>query len=142
MSETIAAVIAGGDYVLADMVRKINTLWVEGQLTDKQREDLLVMAAENANPEGERPGTQEMLETLAGRLEELEGRVAALEGAPETPEYPAWKPWDGMSKDYPKGAVVSHKGELWKSVFEGQNVWEPGTAGTENLWVKYTPENN
>ena len=32
---------------------------------------------------------------------------------------------------YEKGDVVSHRGKLWNSVFEGKNVWEPGVFGWE-----------
>ena len=142
MADIIRSMIAAGGYSLADMTNKINVLWTTGFLTDGEREELLALAVEHADVEAERPGEQAMLEALAERLTALEGRVAALEGQSgggDASEYPAWRPWDGMSKDYQKGAVVSHKGELWESVFPGQNVWEPGTVGTESLWVKYTP---
>ena len=84
-----------------------------------------------------------MIQSLASQIEALEARVKALEGNDDGGEepipYAEWKPWDGISKDYQKGAIVSCNGVLWESVFDGQNVWEPGTAGTESLWVKYTP---
>ena len=53
----------------------------------------------------------------------------------EQTEYPIWKPWDGISKDYQIGAIVVHNGEVWESTFAGQNVWEPGTVG-DNFWIK------
>ena len=40
--------IASGDYVLEDIEGRINTLWVEGKLTDEQRAELLDLAAQNA----------------------------------------------------------------------------------------------
>ena len=140
MADIIRSAIAAGGYRLAEMTKKINVLWTTGFLTDEERDELLALAAEHADTETERPSEQAMLEALAERVTKLEEKVTALVGdASDAPEYPAWKPWDGMSRDYQKGAIVTHKGELWRSVFEGQNVWEPGPAGTESLWVKYTP---
>jgi hypothetical protein len=31
---------------------------------------------------------------------------------------------------------VTHKGKVWISTFNGQNVWEPGTVG-EQFWKEY-----
>ena len=77
--------------------------------------------------------------------------VYATEEIPEETETPAaghvhtcevhenctaeWKPWDGISKDYAYGAIVSHNGQLWESVYNGQNVWEPGSG--DSLWIKH-----
>ena len=43
----------------------------------------------------------------------------------------------GATDAYMKDDVVEHNGQLWISTVDG-NVWEPGTVGTESLWVKYT----
>ena len=34
---------------------------------------------------------------------------------------------------YKKGDRVKHKGKTWDSLVDN-NVWEPGTVGTESLW--------
>lgn len=41
----------------------------------------------------------------------------------------------GASNAYMKGDKVKHNGETWQSLIDN-NVWEPGTPGTENLWQK------
>lgn len=41
----------------------------------------------------------------------------------------------GATDAYMTGDMVEHNGEIWKSTIDG-NVWEPGTVGTESLWVK------
>lgn len=136
MYTTIWNLIQSGQYGLEDVTNKINTLWVEGQLTDEQRADLLSQAVEHLNPDTERPEILTMLQGLAERVAEVENRVAALEGNPVEPdEYQEWEPWDGMSDHYQLGAVVSYGGKLWISVYDGQNVWEPGVS--DNLWQEY-----
>lgn len=45
-----------------------------------------------------------------------------------------WTPV-GSTDAYAKGAKVSHNGKHWTSNVDA-NVWEPGTAGTENLWIE------
>ena len=139
MYEIVKSVISAGDYKLADIQHKIKKLFVMGDLTEKQADELLAMASQGVSVDAERPETLQMIQTLAGEIKTLKERVMALEGGnEEQTEHPAWKAWDGISKDYQKGAIVSHNGELWQSVFNGQNVWMPGAPGTESLWVKYT----
>lgn len=147
MYEVIKSVISAGGYKLADIQYKIKKLYMWGDLEEAQTDELLALAAGGVSTDAERPETLAMIKTLSVRIKALEDRVKALENGDgaagpevEQTEYPAWEPWDGISTDYQKGAVVSHNGQLWESVFDGQNVWEPGTAGTEALWVTYTPE--
>lgn len=150
MFDIIKSAISAGGYKLTEIQHKIKKLFLLGDLTEEQMDELLAMASGGVSTDAERPETLAMIHTLAEKIEALEARVKALEGGkeeggnddatePEQSVYAEWKPWDGISKDYQKGAIVSHNGELWESVFDGQNVWEPSTAGTENLWVKYIP---
>lgn len=133
--------IAAGGYQLADIQNKAKKLYAMGELTDEQLDELMALSQQNATAEAERPETLAMIQRLTERVEALEKKLAAQDDAEtEQPEYEVWQPWDGISNKYQKGAVVSHGDKLWRSVFDGQNVWEPGTAGTENLWVEYTPE--
>ena len=50
-------------------------------------------------------------------------------------EWPAWSQPVGAHDAYAKGDKVSHNGKHWTSNVDS-NVWEPGTAGTENLWIE------
>ena len=137
MYETFLSIITSGDYKLPDITKKINTMWITGNLTDDQRDNLLSQAAEHLDPETERPENIEMLEKLAERITDLEQRLAQLEGKTGETGYPEWVPWDGLSDNYQNGAIVAYNGKLWKSTYNGQNVWEPGTVGTESLWEEY-----
>lgn len=144
--EVLKSTISGGNYKLHDVQQRIKKLFVLGDLTDAQTEELLAMASSGASADAERPETLALIQALSENIKALEARVAALEsgnnsgtddtGGAEPIIDQAWKPWDGISKDYQKGATVFHNGEVWQSVFDGQNVWEPGAVGTEALWVK------
>lgn len=140
MYEILKSVISAGGYKLADIQHKVKKLYIWGDLTEAQTDELLVLASAGVSTDAERPETLKLIQTLAEEIEALKERVTALEGIKDEEEttYPAWTAWDGISKDYQMGAIVSHNGELWQSVFNGQNVWMPGAPGTESLWVKYT----
>lgn len=151
MYEVMKNAISKGGYKLLEVQQRIKRLYALGDLTEEQMDELLQMAADGASAESERPSDVEMIMSLAEMVAALEARVEALEGSnsgggddggsdEEQPEYESWKPWDGISNDYQYGAIVSHKDKLWISVFNGQNVWEPGVVGTENLWQLYTAD--
>ena len=143
MYNTLKTAINGGEYQLAAMARKIDTLWAAGRITDDQREELQELAIEKLDPKNELPDVQKQLEYLAGLVAKLDSRVTALEGGgADSEDYPDWKqPYSGLTTDYQPGAIVRHNGKLWKNIYtNGQNVWEPGVVGTETMWVEYTPE--
>lgn len=127
---------------LGEVQNRIKRLYATGDLTDGQMEELMELSQQKANPEAERPELPEILRSLTERVEVLEKKMASTSvPEEEAPNIEAWKPWDGISNKYQYDAVVSHNGKLWRSVFNGQNVWEPGTVGTERLWVEYTEVN-
>lgn len=142
MFNVIKSAIEAGGYKLSEMQQKIRKFYMMGNLTEAEMDELLLMASAGISADAERPETLRLIQTLAEELEALKARVSALEGGeepvqPDEPTYPEWKPWDGISKNYQRGDIVSHNGKLWESVFEGQNVWEPGAVGTEALWVEF-----
>lgn len=135
MYEVIKSVIAAGGYKLAQIQQKVKKLYVLGDLSEEQMDELLSLASGGVSTDAERPENLELIRNLAEKFAALESRVVALEGSSGEEGIGAWKPWDGISGDYQPGAVVSHNGQLWESVFAGQNVWEPGAAGTESMWI-------
>lgn len=141
MFDVIKSAIAAGGYKLADMQYKIKKLYVLGDLTEAEMDELLALAAGGVSTDAERPETLEMIRSLDAKISALDERVKVLEGQPDAPnvpegEYPAWKLWDGISNEYQPGAIVKHKDKVWISTFQGQNVWEPGTVG-EQFWKEY-----
>lgn len=137
-------VIEAQNFKLDDMQAKIKKSYIVGDITEEEQKMLLSLAAENVNHEAERPGVIELLQGIVATIKTLEKRVAALENGestspeePDTTEYEEWAPWDGISDKYQYGAIVRHKGALYQSTLNGQNVWEPGTV---SFWVLYTEE--
>lgn len=50
MYDVVEAAIATGLYELVDMLHKIDVLWVEGRITDDEREKLIEHARASADP--------------------------------------------------------------------------------------------
>lgn len=148
MFNVIKTVINAGGFKLADIQHKVKKMYVMGDITEAQMDELLLMASGGVSTDAERPEMLDMMKKLSERMDVLEGRLKALGGASDeepgagddTPAYPAWEPWDGISNKYQQDAIVQHNGKLWQSIFAGQNVWEPGAAGTETLWSEYTAD--
>lgn len=143
MYNIVKSVINGRNYKLADIQQKVKKLYVMGDITADQMDELFQMAAEGVSADAERPETLDMIKSLSERVTVLEKALESLQNGSEdeedavTTDYPAWKPWDGINTDYQQYSVVLHNGKLWQSLLNGQNVWEPGTAGTDALWVEY-----
>lgn len=143
MYEIIKNVITAGGYKLAEIQLKIKKLYALGDITEAQMDELLALAAASISPDAERPEVLDMLRGLSARIDAHDTRLSALEGrttdSEESAGYEEWEDWNGVSNKYQQGSIVMHNGQLWRSVYNGQNVWEPGAAGTESLWVKYEP---
>ena len=73
MFEVIKNVIKEGRYNLTELLVKIDTLWVQGSLTDEQKATLAQEAQAGAD-------FGNSIDVLA-KIEELDARVRALEGA-------------------------------------------------------------
>ena len=141
MKSILENVIKSGKFDLARATQLIESGYIDGSYTEDERMELLALRDQHLKPESQAPEMQELLLRLEEKYAALEERVKALEGngEPEPGEeetYPAWEPWNGMDNRYQPGAKVMHNGFVWESRFAGQNTWEPGTLGTEMLWVK------
>ena len=71
MYGVIKKVIDAKRFELSDILKKIDTVWVQGSITDEQKSRLVQLAREGAN-------VQDSIDVMA-KLEELDRRVAALE---------------------------------------------------------------
>ena len=147
MYNSLKAQITFGTFNVLDMQRRTQKIYAMGGLTEEQLDELYSLIAQKANPETERPETLKLIQTLFEQLGLLADRVKALESGNseggtdegDTEEYPDWEPWNGLSNQYQPGAIVNHNDQLWQSVYNGQNVWEPGVVD-ERFWIHYTPE--
>ena len=122
MQKIIEKGIESKKYELSDMLRKIDTLWVQGSIDDAMRKSLSDKARNNAN-------VQNSLNILL-KLEELDRRLKAIEdaqagaGAEEpTESYPEYVAgyW------YYNGARISFNGKDYECTApEGVAcVWSP-----------------
>lgn len=121
------SVIESRNYELSDMLKKLDTLWVQGSITDAEREELIALARTNAE-------VQQSIDILA-KLEELDKRVKALEDAkvntepeedseePTETAYPEYK----AGNWYYKGNKVTFDGKVYECTApEGVAcVWSP-----------------
>ena len=123
MKQIIEKVINSKNYELSDMLKKIDTLWVQGSIDDEAKKHLAERARENAN-------VQNSIDILA-KLEELDKRVKALEEAntsTETEEetevtYPEYT----VGKWYYKGDKVTFDGKVYECIAPEGAVctWSP-----------------
>lgn len=140
MYEIVKNVIMSGNFKLADMQKKIDTLWVQSDLTEEQRTELIMLMREHLNPETEKPEQEELYKQLLAKYEAMDERVTKLENGGATPEPPVgvviepWEPWDGISDRYKYGSVVTIDQKYYISTCQGQNTWMPGSMGSDGLW--------
>lgn len=136
MYDIIKQVIISKEYSLPDMIKKIDTIWIQGDITEEQKNELKTLATENAPHD---TGNTELLKRILDRVDVLEKEVAILKNdgvEPVSPieEYPEWIPYDGIHADrYMKDAKVKHNEKKYISLVD-YNTWEPGVIGTETVW--------
>lgn len=155
MYDVIKNVIESGRYELNDMLKKIDTIWIQGDITEEQKKELVMVAQANADPSQSNAPLQEQIEEISKKQIALEETVRALsatvqkiketvesggtvvpEPVPQPQEeYPAWEPYNGIpTVKYQVGSKVSHNGKKWESMV-ANNVWEPGAFGVdESIW--------
>ena len=130
MYQTIKSVIQAGRYELNDMLRKIDTLWVQGDLSDEQRGELVELARESADPAASYAPLQEQIDQAFAQIKALGDRVAKLkagetpEPSPEPEEWPEWVQPTGAHDCYNTGDKVTYNGKHYVSKIAG-NVWSP-----------------
>ena len=73
MYSVVKSVIESKIYELTDMLTKIDTLWVQGSITEEERAELIDLARQNAE-------VQQSIDIIT-KLEELDKRVKANEEA-------------------------------------------------------------
>ena len=101
-------VIESKTYELSAFLKKIDTLWVQGSLTDSEKEELIVLARKNAE-------VQNSIDVLM-KLEELDKRVKALEeakaDAPTSENLPEYV----VGKWYYAGDKVMFEGSAYECI--------------------------
>lgn len=123
MKNIIEKVINSKNYELSDMLKKIDTLWVQGSIDDEAKKHLAELARANAN-------VQNSIDILA-KLEELDKRVKALEDAkadvPDEEQTETTYPEYVARKYYYNGDKVTFDGKVCKCTAPDgvPCVWSP-----------------
>ena len=143
MYEIIKNVIEAGNYELVDILKKINTVWIESNITDEQKQELEELARTNAKAENSYAPLQEQVNDLYSKYDELKQEIAELKGEdteePTEPEpvdeYPEFVQPTGAHDAYNVGMGCTFNGEKYICLINGC-VWDPITypAG----WQKVT----
>lgn len=146
MYEIIKNVIIGKKYELADVLKKINTLWSESELTDDQRSELINLARENAVPENSYASMQDqisalcenankMSKTLNTVLEYMKKIGITLNPEEAEDEYPEYVQPTGAHDAYHTGDKITYNGKRYKCILDGcvwaPNVYPAGWVETE-----------
>ena len=117
MFEIIKNVISEKQFELSDILKKINTVWVQGDISDEEKTELAGMAQDNAD-------ISKSIDITA-KLEELDRRVRVLEGGGSEPseEYPDYT----AGKWYYGGDKVSFEGKNYVCTAPDGQVctWSP-----------------
>lgn len=139
MYEIIKSVINAGQYELSDMLQKIDTIWVQGGITDSQRTELISLAREKADPANSYAPLQNQIDELYGICKSLTERVVILENGGVKPiepteEYPEYVQPTGAHDAYNVGDKVTYNGKHYICQMDGC-VWSPDTypAGWEEV---------
>jgi hypothetical protein len=120
----ITTVIMQGDYVLSEMEGKINRLWIEGKLTEADRDELMPMAAEHAKDRWQ----VDILEVIANH----ERRLYELENP--TDIYPEYQKGQVSEKGVVYRADVTGDGELDLVRYDGGRASTSLSIGKIEGW--------
>lgn len=146
MYEIIKSVIDEGRYNLEDILKKIDTIWIQGSITEEQKTELVLMAQEKAKPENSYQPLQNQINTLFENMSEIAGQVAKNmqeiqlikntleEGGTIVPEpepepeeeYPEYVAPSGAHDAYNTGDKVTYNGKKYICKMDGC-VWDPVT---------------
>lgn len=119
------SVIESKNYDLSDMLKKLDTLWVQGSISDAEREELIALARKNAE-------VQNSIDIMA-MIDDLEERVRILETKVNTgstgntgstnSNVAEYKP----NKKYKNGDKVLFEGKVYICIVPDKEkcVWSP-----------------
>lgn len=117
-------VISRHDYVLSEMEDRINKLWIDAKLTDAERDELMILAAENVD--------DALQVDVVAKLADLDARVFALENPVE--QYEIWYNGKTTVKKEIVRWDVTGDGEYDLCQFDGGNSYTSLKVGRINGW--------
>ena len=125
MYNIIKSILLNKNYILEDILNKIQIIQLQSDITDEQKEELCELARNNANTDNSINELSKLKE-IDKRLKNLEDRISKLEEGEETTipeEYPAYV----IGKWYYNGDKCSENGKNYICIApEGAVcVWSP-----------------
>ena len=144
MYEIIKNVILAENYELIDILKKINTVWIESNITDEQKQELDELARTNAKAENSYAPLQEQIDkafkeidllkstveanavgmsSLKDAVEKLGGKIETTT-EPSKEEYPEFVQPQGAHDAYNIGDKVTYNGKKYICQINGC-VWAP-----------------
>lgn len=111
--EVTENVIQTGSFELNDILAKIDTLWLQGNLTDAERLDLIQMARGKADPSHSYAPLQAQIDALAQRVAVLEGKVEPADPEAPAEEYPEYIQPTGAHDAYYNGDKMTFNGKRY-----------------------------
>ena len=130
MYSVIKDVITKGNYELVDILNKINKLWVEGSLTEEERDELVSLARTNAIPDNSYAENTEQIANLWEYCQQLDIRLSHLENGQGTTEpeeeWPDYVQPTGAHDAYKIGDKITFQGKKYICKIDGC-VWDPVT---------------
>lgn len=130
MYEIIKTVIESKRYELTDMLKKIDTMWLQGEITEEQKTGLVNLARENAKPENSYSDLQKQIEQAFSEIAALKERVDKLDDTePDPEEYPEYVQPTGSHDAYHKDDKVTYKDKKYICIApeDVAVVWDPET---------------
>lgn len=139
MYESIKDIIEKGNYELADILEKINTVWLKSYISKEEMEELETLARTNANIDNSIDMINKLKE-IDLRMQNFETRLVKLENAEveeptePTEEYPEFAQPTGQHDAYNTGDKITYNGKKYICKMDGC-VWDPDTypAGWEEV---------
>lgn len=129
MYNIIKNVLNAKAYELTTMLTKIKTLWIEGDISDTQKEELVELARANAKAENSYAPLQNQINALFENMKELAQEIATLKNGgavPEEPteEYPEYVQPTGGHDAYNTGDKITYNGKKYECL-KDNCVWNP-----------------
>lgn len=126
-------VIESKKYDLSDILKKIDTLWMQGSISDEQKTELVSMARSNAEVQNS-IDVMAMLDDLEERVKILEAKINSESTGSTEADAPAYKP----NKKYKNGDKVLFEGNVYICIVPDKRKcpWSP--ADYPAYWKEVT----
>lgn len=144
MYDIVKTVIESGRYELSDILKKIDTIWIQGDISEEEKEELISLAQAKAKPENSYAPLQEQINTAFEQIKEISATVKSnaegvsaikeavekLGGAVTTPEpepeeeYPEYIQPTGAHDAYNIGDKITFEDNRYECLINGC-VWNP-----------------